>query len=404
METYTMFKTITTTLAALTLVATATAQCPQPDNLDGGPCCSPTQVALPTFPGFKQKSLHVCWLDCDVDGVGNCQVKWSKPRAGSGGTCGPMTSFVRTFDPAGNLTWRGKVRLNYSRTWMEVGNSQQTYQVWRFLVTGDLRPTNAAGSSPCPVPACHSAFGRIKHTGYVDWALDCANNTWSNAWMLTHACDKIDHDPGYPRGGSFHPGRSFTFVGPAAGFALGPVFPGEGGGGAAEGVRRIRSSTAAGAIGVPVCEYEEQIQFSVMPLAQYCACSANGLNQWQESDVFISGACGTTITGSGGVTLPALLSMGIGRWTNPNAYPGTELLRYNVSDYTVLDGCSGVTQHEYAFGVTTMDGFAAFQLTANGIGGQLPPVFIDQVNSMRKIGGPLLNVPSHASRVINLNH
>ena len=399
-----MLKKITIALTALTLAATATAQCPVPDNLDGGPCCSAAQLQLPVFPAIKQKSLHICWLDCDVDGVGNTLVKWSKPAAGPAGSCSPYTSKVRAFDPAGNLTWRGKMRLNYSRTWMEMDVNQQTYQVWRFMVTGDMFPTAAAGTTPCPVPSCTVNFGRAKHTGYVDWALNCDNNTWSNAWMLTHACDRIDHDPAFPRGGAFHPGRSFTFVGPAASFVLGPVFPGEGGGSALEAVRRIRIPSAAGAIGVPVCMSEEQIQSSVMPVNNYCLCSTTGANQWQESDIFIAGNCGTQIIGSGGVTLPAFLSMGIGGWTDPNTYPGTERLRYNVGDYTVFDGCTGTTSHEYAFGVTTMEGNNAWQLTVNGIGGPLPLTFIDQVNNHRPGGGAVLNLPAQASRVINLNH
>lgn len=399
-----MLKTITTALFALSLAAIASAQCPQPDNLDGGPCCAPTKVSLPTFPGFKQDTLHICWLGCDVDGVGGCTVKWGAPVGGPAGACGPMTSVVRTFDPAGNLTWRGKMRLTYSRTWMEFSTNQQSYQVWRFMATGDMRPTSAAGGTPCPVPSCHANFGRVKHTGYVDWAYDCQTGTWSNAWMLTHACDLVDHDPGYPRGGSFHPDRSFTFVGPAAGFAIGPMFPGEGGGGASEAVRRIRSGTTTGAIGVPVCEYEEQVQFSVTPIAKYCSCSPNGAPQWQESDIFVGGACGTMISGTVGGTLPAFLSMGIGRWTDVNTYPGPEFLRYNVGDYVTVDGCTGVTHNEYAFGVTTMEGWGAFQLTANGIGAQLPQTFIDQATSMRRKGGPLLNAPGMPTRVINLNH
>ena len=225
--------------------------------------------------------------------------------------------------------------------------------------------------------------------------------------MLTHACDRIDHDPGHPRGGVFHPDRSFTFVGPEAGFSVSPIVPGEGGGGPFDAVRRIRSSTATGSIGLPICEFEEPTQHQLAPLSQYCMCTSSGPTQWQESDLFVTGVCGTTIAGAGGIpgsTLPPFTSMGIGTWTDPAVYPGPEALRYNVGDYQTTEGCTGVTQHEYAFGVTTLGGFQAHSINATGIGAPLPLTFIDQVNVVDRYSNPLLNVPSFATRVLNLNH
>jgi hypothetical protein len=399
-----MLKSLTALLSTLALAATSIAQCPLPDHLDGGPCCSPAQITLPTFPAFKQSSLDICWKDCDVDNIAGGRVRWGKPQAGGTSPCGPMVSKVRMFDAAGSLTWRGKMRMQYSRTWFEVNTAGTDYQVWRFLVNGDLRPTAAAGGPPCPVPSCVLAFQRARYTGYVDWALDCATGVWSNAWMLTHACDGIDHSPGFPRGGAFHPDRSFTFVGPAAGFVVTPTTPAEGGASSFEATRRVRGiSLPPFTVGVPICEYEEQIQHSLVPLAQFCFCVPGGTAQWQASDLFVAGACGTALqTGSGPVT--GFNSMGIGGWTDPTKYPGQEVLRWNVGGYDVADACTGITQPEIHFGVTTIGGYQGHQILNTGIGAPLPPIYIDQNDSQRRSGGVQMNVPFYAGRVLNLNH
>ena len=409
-----MFKTHKRNLLALTALAVASAlsapaqaQCPLPDNLDGGQCCETTQLQLPKFPSFTQSSLDICWLDCGLDAFTDVTVRWGVPKSNDLGTCGPRISKVRIFDAAGGLAWRGRMNMNYSRTWFETGNNNETYQVWRFLVNGDMRPIDVLGSPPCTIPSCSQAFNRVRFTGYVDWALECNSGKWSNAWMLTHACDRVDHAPNFPRQGMFHPGRSYTFVGPAAGFSLTLPVPGEDGSSANEAVRRIRTSSINGSIGVPVCEFEEQAQHGLTPVAEYCLCGQGNSPQWQEADLTIGGACGTMITGAdaaSGAYFPAFLSMAIGVWTDANVYPGVEGLRFNLGDYNDMDGCTGITEHEFAFGVTTIGGYSANQISVNGVGGALEPIFIDQVNSLGRNGAAILNVPFRSSRVINLNH
>ena len=73
-------------------------------------------------------------------------------------------------------------------------------------------------------PCCN-----VRFTGFVDYARSCADNLYEHAWMLTHQCDQIDHAPGFPRAGVFHPDRPYTFVGPAAGFIVDPIQPIEAG-------------------------------------------------------------------------------------------------------------------------------------------------------------------------------
>ena len=342
-----------------------------------------------------------------MDAVLGVRARWGKPT-NTNGSCDALVSKLRILDAGGLLAWRGNMKLNYSRTWFEVGSGNSNYQVWRFLANGDLRHTSTAGPAPCPVPSCAAAHGRrVRFTGYVDWALDCATGQWSNAWMLNHGCDLVDHAPGFPRGGPFHPDRAYTFVGPAAGFAVSPMVPGEGGGGPFEAVRKIRMTTAAGAIGPAVCEFEERVQHSMQPIAQYCVCagSANNPPQWQENDLFIGGNCGTTIF-TGGVPglLPGYLSMGIGTWTDPTKYPGPEAVRWNIGEYTVIDGCTNLTQQEVYLGATTLGGFPAHAIDSTGIATPLPPIFVDQANALDRAGAILMNVPYYSSRIVNLNH
>ena len=143
------------------------------------------------------------------------------------------------------------------------------------------------------------------------------------------------------------------------------------------------------------------------PVAQFCVCagSPGSAPQWQESDLFIGGTCGTSIiSGTPPAILPGYLSMGLGRWGDPTTYPGVEALRWNIGDYQVVDGCTGITKQEVFTGVTTIGGFPAHTIDASGVGAPMPPLFIDQVNCLDRSGGVRLNVPFWSSRVINLNH
>jgi hypothetical protein len=397
------------TLVALQLLASA--QCPIPDQLDGGPCCTLAQEKLPFFPKVTQDTLGICWRDCNVDQVALCRAIWTNVplQQATGSNCGIRTMDLRLLDTTGIVKWRGRMRLTYARTWLETPPTGIVVQVWRFLVNGDLSPSAAVGPIPCPVPPCAPANGnRVRFTGYLDYALDCSNNVFQNAWMLTHACDFIDHHSGFPRAGAFHPDRSYSFVGPAAGFVPAPLLPIEGTPGSPfEDVRRLRYPVP-GTTGPIHCEFEERIQFSLLPQSQFCLCGLPGTQQWNLANLFLTGVCGTSIVTTGGPFLPGFLSMGIGSWTFPATYPGVEDLRWNTGGHDYVDPCTGVVQPEVFFGVTTIGGDPAFELTSGGPGAPLPPFFIDQANSERFAGGVLsgtvMNVPYASDHILSLNH
>ena len=396
-----MFANWKTTLASLAgllaLNLPALAQCPTPDNLDG-PCCAPTAANFPRLESFSHEAKSICWLRCDIDNVDDCTAEWRFPTGGLPDPCRIDSAVLRMRDAAGDIKWRGRLRAQYSRTWLELDSTVGAeYQVWRFLLFGDMRPS--PGPDPCPVPPSAAAHGnRVKFTGYIDVAVHCATGERSYAWMLTHACDAIDHITGFPRGGTFQPDRSYTFVGPGAGFVVSPIVPGEGGGSPFGAVRRV--TRVAGSFNL-TCETRERIDHFLQPMDRFCLCQGN-FEQWQISSIQAGGGCGSSFAAQNAF-IPGFLSMGIGGWTDPTTYPGVESLRWNAAGYQYFDGCDGVSREEVFFGVTTIEGYAAFDVGTFG-GTALPLTFIDQGNAQRN-GNPVLNRPwRYSSHIINLNH
>lgn len=384
------------------------AQCPLPDQLDGGPCCAQAFENVPGFPKVAINSLDICWRDCGIDFVGSCRAEWTPIKAlpSTGPDCSYRLARLDLYDPLGTLKWTGNMRLLYSRTWAEVKPSGVLIQVWRFLVNGNLRPLPPAGPVPCPLPACAPAFGSVRFTGYIDYAQDCtAAAGLEVAWMLTHACDPIDHAPGFPRAGAFHPGRSYSFVGPAAGFVPAPVVAAEGTAGSPFEVVRRLVHPIPGTTGPILCEFEERFLHS-LTVTQQCLCTT-GLPlspQWNLGVLAGSGACGTAIATPASVPfLPGYLSMGLGSWTIPGTYPGVEDLRWSAGAYDYTDPCTGAVRPEVFFGVTTLGGYPATQVLTGAPGLPLPLIFIDQANSIRTGGAPLMNVVFRSDHILNLN-
>lgn len=382
------------------------AQCPMPDQLDGGACCALAAENLPPLPKFQHNALDICWRDCNVDQVRGVNARFT-PLQTSAINCGERQVRVQLYDPlSGLLTWSGTLRLVYSRTWMETGLPPANgRQVWRYLANGDLRPTVAAGPVPCPVPSCAPAFNAVRFTGYIDYAQTCNvfPAVWEEAWMLSHVCDGVDHAPGFARAGVFHPDRSYTFVGPAAGFVPGPVGPTEGTPGSPFEALRRRRFPASGTTGAALCEFEERTQHSLLPQGQFCFCGPTPTPQFFLGNLTAAGSCGTLVTTPGGPHLPGFLSMRIGAWTLPGAYPGVEELRWNAGNYDDFDPCTGALRNAVYFGVSTLGGDPAFQVTSAGIGGPLPMIFIDQGTSILPGGLPLMNLPYRTDFVLNLN-
>lgn len=398
---------LTTFLFLTTLVPLSAAQICRPDRLDGGPCCAVAQPDIPILKSFTQGSNDICWRDCGIEAILNCKVRWIFPNLSSTpvppNPCDPQPGRLRIMGPGGVLKWTGRIVAQYSRSWDEIDTAGNQLQVWRFLVNGELSPTTTAGPIPCPVPPCAPAFNNlVRFTGYLDLAEDCATGVQQRAWMLTHACDLVDHAPGFPRAGVFHPDRSYTFVGPAAGFVATSLTPIAAGGGPFDAMRSV-AGPIPGTIFGQSCLFEERIQSFLNPITSFCLCGpATAIPQYQISNLGVFSSCGSTVTTPGAPFLPGYVSMGIGTWTNPLVFPGVESLRWTCGGYDHFDACNGITRQEVYFGVLTEGGFPASIVDITGVTIPLPPFFVDQSNSIR-FGATIMNVPYLSEHFLNLN-
>ena len=393
-------------LSLLGLPQEGRAQCFTPDGLDGGPCCTAAGIKLPKFPPINGPSLQICWKDCDPGSIHSMNMWIAPPRTCGGFPSNELISRGRMTDSTGIL-WRAKrITMCYSRTWRETNSVTGTdYQVWRFLLNGDWRSTPGAGISGC-VPPCGGQPDQsvvVRFTGYADWAYDCSTGKWSNAWMLTHACDGFDHVKGWPRGGGFHPDSSYTFVGPAASFTPDPNVPAPNGLGKTEAVRRaVPASIFTLPTKVVVPQYEETVQFQVNNISEACACDPSGKTpQFTVSDMAISGTCGTSAVSSTKF-FNGYVSMGIGAFNDPATYPGLETLSWSVAELIYQDPCVSTNKREAFFGVSTQGGYKAQSIQTAGPPIGLPSTFIDMANSTRK-GNLVLNEPFRSGHILNFN-
>lgn len=385
-------------LLAFPFARSADAQCGTPDNLDVGFPCGGAQLARTEQP-FTQQALGICWQNCGLAAQATYMARWTgvTPSVGSGAlNCGWYDAGLRIYDLGGNVQWGGRLALTYSRTWMEVAPSGAPMQVWRYLANGDLRATNPL-AFPCGTPSCAASFAnRVRFTGYIDYANECGTAITERAWMLTHACDAIDHEPGFPRSGVFHPGRNYTFVGPDAGFVVGVGAGIEVGASVVESMRQMD---------VPVlparCRNEEPIVTgSITAGAPTCLCGTGPTN-WHQGSLTVAGAWGSLLTPFLGSD--PFRSFPIGAWTNPAVFPGVEELRWNCNEGRWTT-CSSTFRQEYYFGVTTIGGFPANSFNSTTPSAPLPPTFIDQSNSVLLPANiATRNRPYRSDHVLNLN-
>ena len=386
--------------ACAVLLSPADAQCLTPDYLDVGSACGGAQTFVPQH-AFGQQALGLCWQNCGLAAQANYIAKWGAAvpsMAGATGAlnCGWYEAQLRIFDSSGTLVLGGTMTLTYARTWVEGSTAGTVNQVWRYLVNGDLRSaTNTP--TPCGIPPCAMPNGnRVRFTVYVDYAFDCLSGLTEHAWMLTHACDAIDHAPGFPRAGSFHPGRDYTFVGPAAGFVPAVSTGTEAGVGGVEAMRKWDATVLPARCG----NEEPLLSGSITAGASVCMCAAGPAN-WFQGQLVLAGGYGSVLAPFPGSD--PFRSFAIGQWTNPTAYPGVEEVRWNCSEEQWID-CSGVGRQEYYYGVTTIGGEPAYSFNVSFPSAPLGLTFIDQSNSALLPGGTATrNRPFRSDHVFNLN-
>jgi len=353
-------------IAALALAPLpARAQC-SPDLFDTVPCCNPVVPSLPVIPAVSQTSKFICFRDCATQANVNLCVDIDPPQPitiPGGAVCGVyLIRFKVKTCGGGQILWQGNLRAHYSRNWLEIDPTGVAVGVWRFLLNGDMKPTAFllnATTSPNFIPSCRTSFGnKVYFGGYVDYAFDCGTSAWTAAWALNHDCDTFHHPTGgfSPRpapGAGFHPTRTFTFVGPGAGFVVDPVTtPVPVGPSVADALRWNDWGTLPN-----ICRGEEKVAGSVQSFGSFCVCTlSSGPAQYENTSVNVAGGCGSAVQPS-----PVIFtSKRIGRWTNAVVFPGLEDLNVNLGYLTYTNACKGTNTLEFFEGATTLGGNPGF--------------------------------------------
>ncbi len=381
--------------------SSASAQVCAPDGLDQGNCCQPAGVVLPTIPAISMTAKFLCFNNCSPQINANLCVDIGAPQAvGAGGAlvCGIYTiRYQIRVCSTGAVIWTGSMRAHYSRNWQESSiPGAVNLGVWRFLLNGDLVPTvNLPPGNPCIRPVCVSTFGRAYFTGYIDYAFDCNTGTWAAAWGLTHECDAIHHPLGSARpapAAGLHPTRSFTFVGPGAGFTVTNNIPPSQGTVVSEAVRW--NNWAALPL---ICTFEERVLGTITVGTPFCFCSTAVAPQYIPTLLTGTGGCGTNFASS---TASPFLQKRIGNWTNPAVFPGLEFLLFDLGRVTYAS-CIGITTTEWFEGVETLRGYPAFDYNGN----PLPFTFEDIGSSNRAPNNMAvwIGAPHLSQFIMNLN-
>lgn len=382
-------------LAAFTATApSSSAQC-APDNLDGGPCCSQASVNLPVFPQMLgQDALWICFDDCQPSLQRLFCVSIGQPKpvlSGGNVVCGEYTIRFQLRDCAtGQLHWSGGVRATYSRNW---GESQVpgalNLTVWRFIINGDLLPTNNVPNNPCERPLSLNQYSRLYVSGHIDYALDCATNQWSVAWAVSHECDRIHHAPGSVRpapAAGFDPGRSYSIVGPGSTFVPSPSTTAVSDGPITQGSFRWNRWSSSPAI----CTYREPANGNFVAQNLYCECPSTTSPgpQYVDSFVVAQGMCGSSVAPT-----PAsrFTQKRIGTWSNPAVFPGVEDVLFDFGELLWTNGCNGVVKPEWYEGSETIGGYLAVDFAGLVLGRQfedLGSCNASPANPAKRIGAP----------------
>jgi len=384
------------------------AQCPIPDLLDSAPCCAPVALQVPDFNPFISPAAYLCFSRCNLEQNIQLSVDWGQidPVRPAGQTvCGLYKALVRVRNAQAHVLYSGPMTLHYSRTWFEADGVTRE-QVWRFLVNGDLQPTDQAGPAPCPTPDCigiEPKFPTFHVWGYYDVALDCLTGTFHFSGALNHDCDRVHHARGFLRQGNFHPERSYTIVWPRENFVPSPTLPIEQGLFDDEAIRLLDLFNRT-------CLAEEPASGNALAIKSYCPCpNSSGVPpQYTNLELQAFGVCGSIVRPPGtGSPFFNYNTKAIGFWAGLPHYPNSQALRVTFGKYNFTNACTGATTTELFYGVCTLRHKDAFRITLAGIGGRLGATFLDQGNARARINPPpgpvVANIPYISNIILNFN-
>jgi hypothetical protein len=299
-----------------------------------------------------------------------------------------------------NYVWLGLVNAFYTRNWQEMPVAGQVLTVWRFAINGDMLPTTLTPPGPCDRPACLNQYARLYFSGYIDYALDCATNTWQVAFVLSHECDSIHHQPGFSRpapAGGLHPTRSFSIVCPGVTFA--PFVPAAGnprsdGAITAEALRWNNWAAPA----PQACSFEEPANGGFFAQNEFCSCVPTGPAQYISTNVDAVSVCGSQAVPS---PVGPFMQKRIGGWTAAASYPGIEYALFDFGWLAYRNGCSATNTQEWFEGGETVGGYPAVSFA----GTPLDPEFEDLGSSNASTTVPAVRIgaPHVSNYLLYLN-
>lgn len=369
-------------LMGLLLSSTASAQIFGDDQLYTGNCWEVVKDDVPTFPAYSETSLGICWKDCALENQVKLKLVLPAPTKFA---CGyyylqdvqlfNATTGVPIWSPS-NFWY-----MVYTRTWVEaatINNQPVTFQVWRFLINGEVNPSNqmVGNPDPCLIPKCtfNANTQPIHYSGYVDYALNTNTNQWRIAFGVQHACDAFTHNnfSKYPAGG--HKERSFCVVAPGD-FVASPTLPGIQGEILTEAMRSYRFSNW------PYCESEQAVEGKMATGTRECPCASQPVlnGQFVPFKHEAKSVCGSHTQSWSPHPFPwngPGVQMSVGYWINPT-YPGKETLYFTWDPQIYTDGLTNNTTKELFVGVGTTDGWLAKLFQNVGV---YAPNFIDEQN------------------------
>jgi hypothetical protein len=327
-------------------------------------CCVTPQPNLPQFPNIQIGGRYGCIRDCSLE----AQFTYQLSIAFQWVLCDyAVIDIMATPTSPGATPIITRQLAKYSRTWMEVGATGVTQQVWRFLLNGYAQYGTAAvppALMPCPVPPTVGAGIPVHMIGSIDYVCNpfgTTVNPFSVRLNLNHMIGCFSHAPfsTFPlAGAAAHNDRSYHLVAPAN-FVFAPV-PTSNGPIAAESVRpSIFSWTPFNYI----CRTEERVAGGGLNTAnQYCyqcplgtsALPAIYANQSLQAVVACSGATTSIST----LPIPGLLptgmvTMGLGFWTPVAGNPAHIELSLHIAVLNYTDLCTGDGPIHVTTGVTT---------------------------------------------------
>lgn len=342
---------VSITFALVTTSALGQTICTGPDGLaSAGACCQLVSPNLPNFGAVTLPGLGICYVGCNVGATNLLKIDISPPSLIQ---CQEYVSLLSVIDVgSGAVVMSGKLHLAYTRTWDEIDPAGSVHQVWRFAAKADL--SAVAGSPPvCPEPRCLPPFGTQPTAffyGYMDYTSLCGTILSENALVLMHQCDFFIHKAAFSsRPGVFHPNESYAIVAPHTTVQpfipsmnpapQGPMFLG--------GTREFMNLPGG------VCFSTNPLQSGqINNLGGACLCIPSAFPKQHRFRTFqgslqCPNSAGTPSTFAAiTVSFPTLpwfnlVTTNVGRWSNPNVFPGQEQAWVEEGLFLQDEGCSG---------------------------------------------------------------